>query len=176
MARRSRIPATQRRRVVGSGRRSQARGGQARDPSSFFTQPLGGSPDLCVRSSMRDVQATTWARMEEGLRMDRPIHSVEKEIAGRTLKIETGRMARQAAGAVTVRYGDTIVFVAVTVGPEVDQDFFPLTVDYRENTYAAGKFPGGFFKREGRPTTKETLTARLADRTNRPLFPKSYKR
>ncbi|MDF1666903.1 MAG: polyribonucleotide nucleotidyltransferase [Planctomycetota bacterium] len=102
--------------------------------------------------------------------------SVEKEIAGRTLKIETGRIARQAAGAVTVQYGETVVFVAVTTGkPRAGLDFFPLTVDYRETTAAAGKIPGGFFKREGRPTTKEILTCRLIDRPIRPLFPKGFK-
>lgn len=93
-------------------------------------------------------------------------------INGKTLSIETGRVARQANGAVMVRYGDSVVFTAVTCA-ELTRDFgfFPLTVDYREKTYAAGKFPGGFFKREGRPTTKEILTARLIDRPIRPLFP-----
>ncbi len=95
-------------------------------------------------------------------------------INGKTLSIETGRIARQANGAVMVRYGDTVVFTAVTAAElDRDVDFFPLTVDYREKTYAAGKFPGGFFKREGRPTTKEILTARLVDRPIRPLFPDS---
>jgi polyribonucleotide nucleotidyltransferase len=102
--------------------------------------------------------------------------SVEREIAGRVLKIETGRIARQAHGSVTVQYGDTVVFVAVTTGdPRPGIDFFPLTVDYRETTAAAGKIPGGFFKREGRPTTKEILTCRLIDRPIRPLFPKGFK-
>lgn len=102
---------------------------------------------------------------------------VEREIAGRTLKIETGEVAKQAAGSVLVTYGGTVVFCAVTYGdPPPHLDFFPLTVDYREKTYAAGKFPGGFFKREGRPTTKEILTARLIDRPIRPLFPKGYKK
>jgi polyribonucleotide nucleotidyltransferase len=102
--------------------------------------------------------------------------SVEREIAGRILKIETGRVARQAHGSVTVQYGETVVFLAVTTGrarPGID--FFPLTVDYREITAAAGKIPGGFFKREGRPTTKEILTCRLIDRPIRPLFPKGFK-
>lgn len=102
---------------------------------------------------------------------------IEREIAGRTLRIETGEVARQAAGSVLVSYGGTVVFCAVTYGdPPPYIDFFPLTVDYREKTYAAGKFPGGFFKREGRPTTKEILTARLIDRPIRPLFPKGYKK
>ena len=100
---------------------------------------------------------------------------VEKEIAGRTLTIETGRVARQANGATMVRYGDTQVFTAVTSSSaRFGMNFFPLTVDYREKTTAAGKFPGGFIKREGRPTTKEILTCRLIDRPIRPMFPDSY--
>src|SRR5438093_11423086 len=100
---------------------------------------------------------------------------VEKVIGGRTLSIETGRVAKQANGAVLVRYADTTVFCAVTVADILEEtDFFPLTVDYREKTSAAGKFPGGFIKREGRPTTKEILTARLIDRPLRPLFPSNY--
>ena len=101
--------------------------------------------------------------------------AVTRDIGGRPLTIETGRMARQSAGAVTVRQGDTIVLVAVTSGPgRPGQDFFPLTCDYRESTSAAGKFPGGFFKREARPSTKETLVSRVIDRPCRPLFPKGY--
>jgi len=101
---------------------------------------------------------------------------VEREIGNRTLSIETGRIARQADGAVLVQYGDTIVLVAaVTAPPRFDDiDFFPLSVDYRERHSAAGKFPGGFIKREGRPSTKETLTARQIDRPIRPLFPEGY--
>ncbi|HVR74651.1 MAG TPA: polyribonucleotide nucleotidyltransferase [Planctomycetota bacterium] len=103
------------------------------------------------------------------------IRKVEKVIGGRTLSIETGRMARQASGAAVVRYADTVVFCAVTVAPPRENvDFFPLTVDYREKTSAAGKFPGGFMKREGRPTNKEILTARLMDRPLRPLFPENF--
>jgi polyribonucleotide nucleotidyltransferase len=100
------------------------------------------------------------------------------EIGGRTFAIETGRMAKQADGAVTVRYGDTVVLVTATADRKerVGIDFLPLTVDYRENTYAAGKFPGGFFKREGRPSEKETLTSRLIDRPIRPLFPDGFMR
>ena len=89
------------------------------------------------------------------------------------LTIETGEIGRQADGAVMVSYGDTVVFVTV-VGNKIakeGQDFFPLTVDYQEKNYAAGKIPGGFFKREGRPSEKETLTFRLIDRPLRPLFP-----
>ena len=103
------------------------------------------------------------------------VFTVEKSIAGRTLVIEVGRIARQANGSAVVRYGDTQSFVAVTgAPPRFEMDFFPLTVDYREKTSAAGKFPGGFIKREGRPTTKEILTCRLIDRPIRPLFPKEY--
>ncbi len=93
-----------------------------------------------------------------------------------TLTLETGEIARQADGAVMVSYGDTVVLVAVTGKREVKegQDFFPLTVDYQEKTYAAGKIPGGFFKREGRPSEKETLTSRLIDRPLRPLFPDAF--
>ncbi len=102
-------------------------------------------------------------------------HVVSREIGGRTLTIETGEIAKQAAGATIVRCGDCAVLCAVTWGePRWGGDFFPLTVDYRENNYAAGKIPGGFFKREGRPTTKEILTARLIDRPVRPLFPDGY--
>lgn len=93
-----------------------------------------------------------------------------------TLTLETGEISRQADAAVMVSYGDTVVLVAVTSKREVKegQDFFPLTVDYMEKTYAAGKIPGGFFKREGRPSEKETLTSRLIDRPLRPLFPESF--
>jgi polyribonucleotide nucleotidyltransferase len=101
---------------------------------------------------------------------------VEREIAGRTLSIETGKIARQADGAVIVRYGETVVLVAAVVAPprSEDIDFFPLSVEYRERHSAAGKFPGGFIKREGRPSTKETLTSRMIDRPLRPLFPDGY--
>lgn len=104
------------------------------------------------------------------------VFRVEREIGGRTLSIETGRLARQAHGAALVQYGDTVVLSAVVYGAKDfgTIDFFPLWVDYREKTYAAGKFPGGFIKREGRPTTKEVLTMRMIDRPIRPLFPKGY--
>jgi len=101
--------------------------------------------------------------------------SVEREIGGRKLSIETGRMAKQAHGSAVVRYGDTVVLVTATrAKPRAGIDFFPLTVEYREMTYAAGKIPGGFFKREGRPSTKETLSCRMIDRPVRPLFPEGY--
>jgi polyribonucleotide nucleotidyltransferase len=89
---------------------------------------------------------------------------------------ETGEIARQASGAIIASMGDTVVHVTV-VGrkePKPGQDFFPLTVDYQERTYAAGRIPGGFFKREGRPSEKEILTSRLIDRPIRPLFPKAF--
>ena len=108
--------------------------------------------------------------------VDRTAVSVEREIAGRTLRIETGKIAKQAAGAVCVTYAETTVLATVvTSDPRPGIDFFPLTVDYREKIYAAGKFPGGFFKREGRPTTKEILTMRMIDRPVRPVFPKGFK-
>jgi len=100
----------------------------------------------------------------------------EVEIGGKIFSIETGRYARQANGAVMVRYGDTMVLVTAVASTEVkeDQDFFPLQVEYREKTSAAGKFPGGFIKREGRPTEKEILSSRLIDRPIRPLFPENF--
>ena len=104
------------------------------------------------------------------------VHSVEKQIGGKTLTIETGKIARQAHGAVTVKYGDTMILATATCAPprSEDIDYFPLSVDYREKLSAAGKFPGGFMKREGRPSTKEILTARKIDRCIRPLFPDGY--
>ena len=100
---------------------------------------------------------------------------IEREIAGQKWTIETGKMAKQADGAVLVRLGGTVVLSAVQSDkPRPGIDFFPLMVDYRERTSAAGKFPGGFFKREGRPTQKEILTMRLTDRHIRPLFPDGY--
>ncbi|MGO9468459.1 MAG: polyribonucleotide nucleotidyltransferase [Isosphaeraceae bacterium] len=105
-----------------------------------------------------------------------PRRLVERTVGGKLLSIETGHLAKQASGAVVVRIGDTMTLVAVVAEPGREGlDFFPLTVDYREKTYAAGKFPGGFIKREGRPTTKEILTSRLIDRPIRPLFPEWYR-
>jgi polyribonucleotide nucleotidyltransferase len=101
---------------------------------------------------------------------------VEKEIGGRKLVLEVGEVAKQANGSVLVWYGETVVLVTAVVAPEVREgiDFVPLTVDYRERAYAAGKIPGGFFKREGRPSEREILTSRLIDRPVRPLFPKGF--
>jgi polyribonucleotide nucleotidyltransferase len=105
-----------------------------------------------------------------------PVHSISLPLNGKDFIIETGKLANLADGAVTLRYGDTIVLVTAVsaVKPKEGQDFFPLTVDYREKAAAVGKFPGGYFKREGRPTEKEILTARMTDRPLRPLFPKGY--
>lgn len=101
---------------------------------------------------------------------------VARRIGHADIVIETGKLAKQANGAVTVTYGDTVVFVAVTAADSVKdgQDFFPLTVEYKEKSSAAGKFPGGYFKREGRPTEKEILTCRMTDRPLRPLFPEGF--
>jgi polyribonucleotide nucleotidyltransferase len=101
---------------------------------------------------------------------------VEKELAGRKLILEVGEVAKQANGATLVWYGETVVLVTAAMAPEVREgiDFVPLTVDYREKAYAAGKIPGGFFKREGRPSEREVLTSRLIDRPIRPLFPKGF--
>ena len=105
------------------------------------------------------------------------IHRVEIEWGGRKLTLETGRIARQADAAVYAQYGETSVLATVVAAkaPKPGVDFFPLTVNYQEKTYAAGKIPGGFFKREGRPSEKETLTSRLIDRPIRPLFVEGFK-
>ena len=102
--------------------------------------------------------------------------TVSIELAGRTLSFETGHMAKQASGSCLVRYGDTVVLAACVAEKDGDptRDFLPLTVDYREKMYAAGKIPGGFFKREGRPTEKEILSCRITDRSLRPLFPEGF--
>ncbi|TMA43087.1 MAG: polyribonucleotide nucleotidyltransferase, partial [Deltaproteobacteria bacterium] len=101
---------------------------------------------------------------------------VQIEFHDRPLSIETGRMAKQAGGAALVQFGETVVLVTATASAAAREgiDFFPLTCDYQEKTFAAGKIPGGFFKREGRPAEKEILTSRLIDRPVRPLFPKGF--
>src|ERR687885_1414548 len=105
------------------------------------------------------------------------VHRVSVEIGGAEISFETGRMAKQASGAVVARAGDTIVLNTATAGNEREGiDFLPLTVDVEERMYAAGKIPGSFFKREGRAGEKATLTARLIDRPLRPLFPKGWRR
>ena len=104
------------------------------------------------------------------------IQKAEVDWGGRKLTLETGRIARQADGAVLATYGETTVLATVVSmrEPKPGQDFFPLTVNYQEKYFAAGRIPGGFFKREGRPTEKETLTSRLIDRPIRPLFAAGY--
>ena len=100
-----------------------------------------------------------------------------KEIAGRVFSVETGKVAEQASAAVIARYGDTVVLSVVTASeePRPGIDFFPLSVDYEEKLYSVGKIPGGFIKREGRPSENAILTSRLIDRPIRPLFPKDYR-
>jgi len=101
---------------------------------------------------------------------------IERTFAGRPLVIETGRMAKQAAGSCVVQFGETMVLAAVTVSDNQSSlPFFPLTVEYKEKTYAAGKIPGGFLKREGRPNDHEILACRVIDRSIRPLFPEGFK-
>src|SRR5579859_6966849 len=105
------------------------------------------------------------------------IHSDSEQLGGRTVTIETGRLAQQAGGSVTVTCGETVVLATATASkdPRANMDFFPLTVDYEERLYAAGKIPGGYIKREGRPSTDAILVARLTDRPLRPLFPKGFR-
>ena len=107
-----------------------------------------------------------------------PVTPVRKEFqfGGHRVVLETGRVARQATGAVMATMGDTVVLCTVVANPKPNagQDFFPLTVNYQEKFYATGKIPGGFLRREGRPSDKETLTSRLIDRPIRPLFPKGF--
>src|ERR1051326_8332708 len=104
------------------------------------------------------------------------LHTVEVDLGGRKLTLESGKIAKQANGAVIVRSGDAVVLVTACMAeqPKPGAGFFPLTVDYREYTYAAGKIPGGFIKREGRLSEKEVLTSRLIDRPVRPLFPEGF--
>jgi polyribonucleotide nucleotidyltransferase len=103
-------------------------------------------------------------------------YQVSVEVGGRALILETGKIAKQANGAIVAKYGDTVILNVAVMAPKPnDKDFLPLTVDYREYTYSAGKIPGGFFKREGRPTEREILVSRLIDRPMRPLFPESWR-
>src|SRR3989441_4374834 len=104
------------------------------------------------------------------------VKHVERNFAGRALKLEAGRLAKQAAGSCLLQFGETVVLATVTVSDNVSTlPFFPLTVEYREKTYAAGKIPGGFLKREGRPSDDEILAGRIIDRSIRPLFPEGFK-
>src|SRR5581483_11935140 len=101
--------------------------------------------------------------------------SLQETVGGKTISLETGTIAKQAGGSVTAHLGETVTFSAATANPQPkDVSFVPLTSDYRERTYAAGRIPGGFFKREARPRDKETLTSRLIDRPIRPLFPEGW--
>ena len=102
------------------------------------------------------------------------VHEVSVEIEGGEISFETGKLAKQAGGSVVVPAGDTMVLCTATAGNVRDVDFLPLTVDVEERMYAAGKIPGSFFKREGRPVEKGILTARMIDRPIRPLFPKGW--
>src|SRR6184192_2557371 len=104
------------------------------------------------------------------------VKHLERNFAGRTLKLEAGRLAKQAAGSCLVQFGETVVLATVTVSENVaNLPYFPLTVEYREKAYAAGKIPGGFLKREGRPSDDEVTSARVIDRSVRPLFPEGFK-
>src|ERR671913_1757609 len=105
------------------------------------------------------------------------MHTRNISVGGRSISIETGRLAKQADGSVVVRSGDTVVPVTACASPNPREgiDFLPLTVDYREYTYASGRIPGGFFKREGKPAEKEVLTSRVIDRPIRPLFPSGWR-
>src|SRR5256885_1164240 len=105
------------------------------------------------------------------------VHKVSAMVGERELSIEIGKLAKQSQGSALVRYGDTVVLVTANSAKEPREglDFFPLTCDYRENFYAAGKIPGGFFKREGKSSEREVLNSRMIDRPIRPLFPEGYK-
>eukprot|EP00904_Undaria_pinnatifida_P001906 jgi/Undpi1/11716/HiC_scaffold_37.g14011.m1 len=139
----------------------------------------GATKKKATKKKATKKKATTRKRTSKprsgGDKLNHPV-SVEREIGGRMLTIETGRMAKLADGACVVRYGDTVVLAsAQSAQARTDIDFFPLTVDYREKTAASGRIPGGFFKREGRPSTKEILTCRIIDRSIRPMFPDGYR-
>ena len=105
------------------------------------------------------------------------MHTRELSVGQNTLRLETGKLAKQAHGSVIVRLGDSVVLVTAchAASPREGIDFLPLTVDYREYTYASGRIPGGFFKREGKPAEKEVLTSRMIDRPTRPLFPEGWR-
>src|SRR6266571_3754047 len=116
------------------------------------------------------------ARFVFSRKMKERMERIEREFAGRRLVIEAGRMAKQAAGSAAVQFGETMVLAAVTVSDtESPLPFFPLLVEYKDKAYAAGKIPGGFIKREGRPSDPEILKARIIDRSIRPLFPEGFK-
>jgi polyribonucleotide nucleotidyltransferase len=131
--------------------------------------PLGNFNQLRKRSEFTEVPPEAMGKLDMS-------EKITAQVGDKQIIIETGKLAKQADGAVTVQLGETIVIVAAVAATKAKegQDFFPLTVDYREKAAAAGKFPGGYFKREGRPTEKEILTCRLTDRPIRPLFPKGW--
>ncbi|HLQ38960.1 MAG TPA: polyribonucleotide nucleotidyltransferase, partial [Planctomycetota bacterium] len=147
--------------------RGQGRGRQRHDDGEpDGTGPAAAGPEVAVAD---EVPAVTPRGNGAVI--------VEREIGGRMLRLETGRMAKLADGACVVRYGDTMVLASAQSGKAPEGiDFFPLTVDYREKTSAAGLIPGGFFKREGRPTTKEILGCRIIDRSIRPMFPDGFRK
>ena len=141
----------------------------------IWTQPGEGESIHSPAFAERNNNTKTYAVKAEMTISSNPnVQSVSREIGGRTLTIETGWIAKQASGSVVVSYGETVVLSTVVDGGPRDLPFFPLTVDYREKTYAAGKIPGGFFKREGAPTTKEVLAMRLLDRSVRPMFAEGF--
>src|SRR5881227_3018992 len=157
-----------------------------RSNASMIACTVEKSRSVMARSSRmigEPTEATKYARFGPSGPMDgqerilmAEVTRVSAEIAGTEISMETGRMAKQASGAVVVRSGDTMVLCTATAGNPRDVDFLPLTVDVEERMYAAGKIPGSFFKREGRAGEKGTLTARMIDRPIRPLFPKGWRR
>src|ERR1700761_9146646 len=138
---------------------------------------VGGAPATItrVRNESRETTPPTEGRSRRELNMSDAVTRVSVEIEGKEISFETGKLAKQASGAVVVQAGETMVLCTATAGNLRDVDFLPLTVDVEERMYAAGKIPGSFFKREGRAGEKATLTARLIDRPIRPLFPKGWR-
>jgi len=150
-----------------SATKKKARSSSTRKASAAKTGAAGGKKKASKKAASKAADVAV---------VEGPV-VVERTIGGRKLTLETGRMAKLSDGAVLARYGDTVVFAAANSSKAPDfMDFFPLTVDYREKTSAAGVIPGGFFKREGRPSTKEILTCRIIDRSIRPMFPDGFRR
>src|SRR5204862_6447141 len=140
--------------------------------TSLANSLTGRIPSFGHRGQNQQHRGDEWPRASEG----KMSHKKELQIGGKTLSLETGAIAKQANGACVIRYGDTVVLATACFKEgTVIGDFMPLTVDYKEYTYAGGRIPGGFFKREGRPTEKEILTSRLIDRPLRPSFQKGYR-
>src|SRR5438067_11137468 len=129
-----------------------------------------------ARNFRKGKQVSRRPEAAERKNMNQNVHRVSVEIGGTEIEFETGKLAKQASGAVLVKAGDTHVLATATAGNDRDVDFLPLTVDVEERAYAAGKIPGSFFRREGRAGEKATLTARMIDRPIRPLFPKGRSR